>query len=301
MSDPTICEATPSATFLRALEYGPQLSAALGGLTLAQFGQHLAHANLSARQARELGLLISGTSGLPSANSSHSAALQASTESRLRERLSDLGSILYTLTWKHWTTPSGVSRSRLRASVPRTSGTVHTGWPTPQTSDSTGGGQAKRAMGETRHGSNLNDFAMLTGWATPAARDWVSASATPEFLAERALHASGLRLAGWGTPTAAQFAGTPEQAIARKKAIGMGETATMLIHQVQYCRYPARLTVRGEMLIGSAARMESGGQLNPEHSRWLMGIPPEWAACAPTETLSTLKRRALLSNQLFKE
>jgi hypothetical protein len=43
------------------------------------------------------------------------------------------------------------------------------GWPTPQTSDSTGGGQAKRAMGETRHGSNLNDFAMLVGWTTPSA------------------------------------------------------------------------------------------------------------------------------------
>jgi len=35
------------------------------------------------------------------------------------------------------------------------------GWPTPQAQDSSGGGQAKRAMGATRHGSNLNDFAML--------------------------------------------------------------------------------------------------------------------------------------------
>jgi DNA (cytosine-5)-methyltransferase 1 len=41
-------------------------------------------------------------------------------------------------------------------------------WPTPQTSDSTGGGQAKRAMGETRHGSNLNDFALLSVSNQPA-------------------------------------------------------------------------------------------------------------------------------------
>jgi len=30
-----------------------------------------------------------------------------------------------------------------------------------------GGGEAKRAVGETRHGSNLNDFAMLAGPVRP--------------------------------------------------------------------------------------------------------------------------------------
>jgi len=47
----------------------------------------------------------------------------------------------------------------------------------------------------------------------------------------------------------------------------------------------------GRTVIGSLAETENTGQLNPAHSRWLMGLPPEWDACAPTATPSSRKPR----------
>lgn len=120
-----------SATSLPASASGALRFAALDGLTIVQFGQVLAPANLSARQAKELGLLTSGICGPRSSTSSRSADLQQSLASRLQALTASLGSTLYKLIWKPRSTPSGRPICALRASVPRTSDSDCTGWPTP--------------------------------------------------------------------------------------------------------------------------------------------------------------------------
>lgn len=102
------------------------------GLIHDLFGVVPLRANLSARQARDLGLLTTVISGRRSATSSRSAALQRSLESKLRARLEGTGSPLYELTWKRWDMPQGAPICALRASALITSGSDSSGrLPTP--------------------------------------------------------------------------------------------------------------------------------------------------------------------------
>lgn len=267
------------------------------GPILVKCGQHRVRVSLSARQAKAMDLLTSGTYGLPCSTSSSSIALQAFLENRLRAKTLALGSTLYKLTWKSWITPSGRSRFRLRASVPRTSGIASTGWPTPTTADSSGGGQAKRAMGETRHGSNLNDFVMLlSGWPTTTTTDSLRVPSMEFTTANITLNHAAL-FVGWRTPTCQSpnsLRGNGQDP-ARRSAQGHTINLTDEVNWLKNNPQPCRLTATGETLIGSLAAMGSSGQLDPAHSRWLMGLPPEWDDCAPTETQSTLNKRKFSS------
>lgn len=257
---PPTCEATPSAISLQESEDGPQLFGQPVSVIVRLFGPEVARASLSARQAKAAGLLTSGTSGRPGTTSSASAALQSSLESRLRAETQCLGSILYRMIWKPWVTPSGRSRSRLRASVLRTSGTGSTGWPTPRVEDSeSSGARWSRGVFDT-----LTAAARLAGWPTTTKSD-----------------------GDGGKGFRAGVSMTGRMPDGSKITMDLSAATKLAFHEVPA---PVRLTATGETLIGSCAGMESGGQLNPAHSRWLMGYPPEWDACAVMATPSSSRK-----------
>ena len=94
-----------------------------------------------------------------------------------------------------------------------------------------------------------------------------------------------VQLMGWPTP----MAGTPAQK--GYNEAGNTDSGRQTQALVTLIEEPARLTATGEILIGSDAKMESGGQLNPAHSRWLMGLPIEWDFCGAMVTLSSRRKR----------
>lgn len=333
MSDPTTFEDTDSATSLPELESGLWPCVGRDGRTIDMFGLDHVHASLSVPQEKAADLTTSGTCGPLSIGSSVSASLQSSLESRLRAKLSMLGSTLYKLTWKPWVTPLGVSRSRLRASVRRTSETAPTGplpdlvpWPTPVVNDAKGSDYTYNMGNHDSICLKLGGAAKLTGWPTPVARDHFPAH-TPEYIAAKMAQGHGManlndrvQLAGWPTPTTRDWkdgeeclnvpvnsllgrsvwaAGWPTprandgtgDKIPPGREGGLALKQTVLLTAWTVEDGPARLTAGGQMLTGCSAGMESGGQLNPAHSRWLQALPPVWDDCAVMAMQSMPKRR----------
>ena len=249
---------TPSAIFSPGSASGAMRCDAPDGPTTGPSGPAPARASLSPRQAKEAGLLTSGTYGPPGNGSSASAALTSSLASRLRRKTALLGSTLYALTWKERATPSGFSISALRASAHRISGngsiSRRAAWPSPQASDGSGGGQAKRALNPERP-NDLNDFTLLAGWATPAANQ---ANGEPEAFLERKrrsiergssmgvaltdLNMQVQALAGWSTPTTAERERSPEiiGKLAKKRLEEHGQMTVPLYHceQAQLAGWP---------------------------------------------------------------
>jgi len=229
-----------------------------------------------------------------------------------------LGSTLFNHNWKVRTTPSGRSILALRSSARRTCANDFISWPTPIAGPQNGMDSAwkqRREECKARHGNNgfgltLGMASQLTNWATPAARDWKDGRASQETMEKnsRPLNEQVVQLAGWPTPRTSEASHPGRQAnTGHTGQTGLAE-AYSLAHwptsntpsggpntkstpthtggmdldgaALLAANGPARLTATGHLLTGSCAQMESGGQLNPRMSAWLMGLPPNWDIAA---------------------
>lgn len=274
--------AIPSATSLQASAVGPLPLPLPASLPPVPCGPAVVHANLSARQAKAQGLMTSGTFGPPGSGSSRSADLQRSLENRLRQSLPNYGSILYKLIWKEWRMPSGVLRSRLRASALRTSEIAPTGWATASARDWKDSGvdiKPRSDNGRDRY-DQLPRQANLAGWPTTTSTDALRFPA-PDFSTRNITLNHAATLIGWPTALAADSRGRAGAAAHKNSEL---PNAVCLVG-------PMRLTVDGRMLTGCSAAMASGGVLNPAHSRWLMGYPPVWDVCAVMAMPSSRSKR----------
>jgi hypothetical protein len=187
--------------------------------------------------------------------------------SKLQAKTALVGSTLYCLTWKQRDTPGGRSIYALRASVRRISGSasggLEQGWPTPSARDYKGESGSGRQERKDHPADTVPNAAALAGWPTPVKVDAASSARTTT------------QAQKWQTDSRdAEFH-------------TLLDAARLAVDH----NGPARLTATGEMLIGSSAAMESGGQLNPAHPRWLMGLPPVWDDCAVMAMQSLPKQR----------
>lgn len=271
MCKPTTSGATRNVISSRGLADGLSRCDKPDGLTTDLFGRAHAHANPLAQPGRARRSQTNVTFGLSGFLSSRSADLQQSLESKLKRQLDGVGSTLFSLTWRKKATPAGRPYFQHVASVRRTSGTDFGSWPTPTAAENAGDLEKKASrrakMKEKWRGASGNGFghsmaelAQLSGWPTPNVADDNNSR--------------------WKDAPAASRA-----RLEKSSYSNLAITAQALSPD------------SGRMPAGFHVQTEKPGQLDPDHSRWVMGYETEHLNCAPTETRSFLKSRRNSSPQ----
>jgi hypothetical protein len=173
-------------------------------------------------------------------------------------------------------------------------------------------------------GNPLETAALLSPWPTPTAVEL--GNTLENYLAMKSNMTSGPRTEITHLSIAAQLAPWPTTTVEDAKSsrrhgyMLMGNQGTTLTDAANLTPWPTPQANNGErggsvqratnsersqdlhdhVLLVDSGAMPSGspvatgsrGQLNPAHSRWLMGLPPEWDACAPTATRSSRRKPA---------
>lgn len=259
-----------------------------------EYFQSLRPANLTARQARDLELLTSGTYGPQPTTSSDICALESSLVNKFQASWPSNGGTLYRTTFKRRDMSPQRSIPAWRSGADRTSGNGFTGWPTPREAD--GEKNVRSAAGSAREverkggPQDMSGAATLSGWPTPIAGIAHKLDALPHTIEKRIAQGRELGTAmvarmtsshGWSEETL-RLAGCPTPRAADTTGAGQSGEGGPNLRTVATLPYgPIRYTVLGEMRTGCSAQMVSGGQLNPSLPRWLMAFPVEWERSAP--------------------
>ncbi len=246
---------TPNAISSPELAVGPLPCSKQDGHKPDLFGLEAPLASPTARQVTKKAKTTNATSTPCGKASYASAALQASMESRLQQRLPMGGLTMFIQGWKQKVTPSGRRYCQLAVSARPTDASACGLWPTVTTQDNVQQTGQYGKKGGTTLGAAARNL-----WPTPKA-----STAGPDF-AKLERSATGISLQTavalslWATPRSSDHKGGGAT-VMRKDGKLRNDT---LMYQTE--RF-------GPERVGQGAPTQSNGSLHPAFPCWLMGFP----------------------------